>query len=30
MAAGTHLAGPLDNTKKLIFDAVMEQFKQFT
>ena len=30
MAAGTHLPGPIDNAKKLIFDAVAEQFKQST
>jgi phosphoesterase RecJ-like protein len=28
MAAGAHLPGPIDNAKKLIFDAVAEQFKQ--
>ena len=27
MAAGAHLPGPLDNAKKLVFDAVAEQFK---
>jgi phosphoesterase RecJ-like protein len=30
MAAGVHLTGPLENAKKLIFDAVAEQFKQST
>jgi phosphoesterase RecJ-like protein len=28
MAAGAHLPGPLDNAKKLVLDAVAEQFKQ--
>jgi len=28
MAAGAHLPGPLENAKKLIYDAVAEQFKQ--
>lgn len=27
MAAGAHLPGPLDSAKKLVFDAVAEQFK---
>jgi hypothetical protein len=30
MAAGAHLPGPLENAKKLIFDAVAEQFEQST
>jgi phosphoesterase RecJ-like protein len=30
MAAGTYLPGPLENAKKLIFDAVAEQLKQST
>jgi phosphoesterase RecJ-like protein len=30
MAAGAHLPGPLENAKKLIYDAVAEQFKQST
>jgi phosphoesterase RecJ-like protein len=30
MAAGVHLPGPLENAKKLIFDAVAEQFEQST
>jgi len=30
LAAGTHLPGPLQNAKKLIFDAVAEQLEQST
>ncbi len=30
MAAGAHLPGPIENAKKLIFNAVAEQFKQST
>jgi nanoRNase/pAp phosphatase (c-di-AMP/oligoRNAs hydrolase) len=30
MAAGTHLPGPIEKAKKLIFNAVAEQFKQST
>ncbi len=30
MAAGAHLPGPIENAKKLIFDAVAEQFEQTT
>jgi phosphoesterase RecJ-like protein len=30
MAAGAHLPGSLENAKKLVFDAVAEQFKQST
>ena len=29
MAAGAHLPGPLENAKKLIFNAVAEQLEQF-
>jgi phosphoesterase RecJ-like protein len=28
MAAGAHLPGPIENAKKLVFNAVAEQFKQ--
>jgi phosphoesterase RecJ-like protein len=30
MAAGAHLLGPIENAKKLVFNAVAEQFKQST
>ena len=28
MAAGAHLPGPIENAKKLVFNAMAEQFKQ--
>jgi phosphoesterase RecJ-like protein len=30
LAAGAHLPGPIENAKKLVFNAVAEQFKQST